>query len=140
MFVLYIVIAVVALVAGYMLFAYRKVKNMPVAPDNPKIRTLTEKNFNQQISKGITLVDFWAPWCMPCKMMVPVLNEVAAEAGDSVTVAKLNIDEHQAVAQKFAVRSIPTIVIFRNGKEVDRIVGVKQKDFLLNKINMLKYK
>ncbi len=140
MFVLYIVIAVVALVAGYMLFAYRKVKNMPVAPDNPKIRTLTEKNFNQQISKGITLVDFWAAWCMPCKMMVPVLNEVAAEAGDSVTVAKLNIDEHQAVAQKFAVRSIPTIVIFRNGKEVDRIVGVKQKDFLLNKINMLKYK
>ena len=123
-----------------MLFAYRKVKNMPVAPDNPKIRTLTEKNFNQQISKGITLVDFWAAWCMPCKMMVPVLNEVAAEAGDSVTVAKLNIDEHQAVAQKFAVRSIPTIVIFRNGKEVDRIVGVKQNDFLLNKINMLKYK
>lgn len=135
-----IVAGVLALVTGYLFFAYRKIRNTPMAPDNPKIRILTDKNFEKQIGQGISLVDFWAAWCMPCKMMVPILNEVAAEAGDQAAICKVNIEEYPSVAQKYAVRNIPTILIFRNGKEVDRIVGVKQKDFLLKKINMLKYK
>jgi thioredoxin 1 len=135
-----VIVAAVALFAGYMFFAFRKIKNTPVAPDNHRIKILTDKNFNQQISKGISLVDFWASWCMPCKMMVPILNEVAEETGEQAAICKVNIEEYQSIAQKYSVRNIPTIIIFRNGKEVERIVGVKQKDFLLNKLNMLKYK
>lgn len=135
-----IITGVVLLLAGYMYFTYRRVKSMPMVPDSEKIRILTDKNFAQQISAGIALVDFWASWCMPCKMMAPILNEVAEEMGDKVRVGKVNIEEFQTVAQKYSVRNIPTLIIFRNGKEVDRIVGVKQKDFIVNKLNMLKYK
>jgi thioredoxin 1 len=135
-----VIIGVVALLGGYMFFMYRKMKNAPAAPDSTKIKNLDDKNFNQQIGKGISLVDFWASWCMPCKMMVPILNELAEEVDGKVTICKVNIDQYQSIAQKHGVRSIPTMIIFRNGKEIDRIVGVKQKDFLLNKINMLNYK
>lgn len=136
----YIVIGVIALFVGYMAFAYRKLKNTPLAPDSEKIRNLTAKNFNQQIGKGISLVDFWASWCMPCRMMIPVLNELSQEVDENVSICKLNIEEHQSIAAKYSVRNIPTMLIFKNGKEVDRIVGVKNKEFLINKINMLKYK
>jgi thioredoxin 1 len=135
-----IIIGVLALIAGFIFFTYRRMKNIPVGPENPKIKNLTDKNFGHQIGKGISLVDFWASWCMPCKMMAPVLNDLAGEVGDSVAICKVNIEEYQSIAQKHAVRNIPTILIFKNGKEVDRVVGVKTKDFLLNKLNMLKYK
>lgn len=138
--IILIIAAVVAVLAGYLFFAYRKMKNTPQVPDNPKIKNLTDKNFNNQIKSGISLVDFWASWCMPCKMMIPVLNEVAGEMGDQVAICKVNIEEYQSIAQKHSVRNIPTMVIFRNGKEIDRVVGVKTKDFLINKLNMLKYK
>jgi thioredoxin 1 len=140
MIILFSVIGVLAILAGYMFFTYRKVKNMPTGPDNPKIKILTDKNFAQQTGRGTAMVDFWASWCMPCKLMAPILNDVAEEMGDQVTIGKVNIEEYQSVAQKYAVRNIPTLIIFKNGKEVDRIVGVKQKDFLVNKLNMLKYK
>jgi len=135
-----IILGFIALLGGYMFYTFRKMKNAPVAPDNPRIRILTDKNFTQQTGKGITLVDFWASWCMPCKMMIPVLNEVAEEAADGVLVGKVNIEEYQSLARKYNVKNIPTMLIFKNGKEVDRVVGVKSKDFLLNKINMLRYK
>ena len=135
-----IIAAVAAIFAGYLYFTYRKMKNTPLQPDNPKIKNLTDKNFSNQIKNGIALVDFWASWCMPCKMMSPVLNELAGEMGDQAAICKVNVEEYQSVAQKHSVRNIPTMVIFRNGKEVDRVVGVKSKEFLVNKLNMLKYK
>ena len=138
--IMIIIAAVAAVFAGYLFFAYRKMKNTPMEPDNPRIKILTDKNFSNQIKSGISLVDFWASWCMPCKMMIPVLNEVAGEVGDQVSICKVNIEEYQSIAQKHSVRNIPTMVIFRNGKEVDRIVGVKSRDFLVNKLNMLKFK
>ena len=140
MTIILIIAGVLALFAGYVFFAYRRMKNIKVGPDSPKIKNLTDKNFNHQVSKGICLVDFWASWCMPCKMMAPVLNELAEEVGDKVAVCKVNIEDYQSVAQKHSVRNIPTLLIFRNGKEVDRLVGIKSKDFLINKLNMLKYK
>ncbi len=87
-------------------------------------------------AKGkIVLIDFWASWCVPCKMMSPVLNELAEEAGPNVQVCKVNVEEYQSLASKYSIRGIPTMLLFRNGKEINRYVGVKSKDFLLQEIN-----
>ncbi|MFH0896141.1 MAG: thioredoxin [Bacteroidota bacterium] len=113
---------------------------MPGVADSEKIVNLTDSDFQKQISKGVALVDFWASWCMPCKMMAPVLNEVANEAQEQVKICKLNIEENSRMASHYGVRSIPTILLFRNGKEVSRIVGVKSKEYLLQQLHNVKYK
>lgn len=125
---------------GYVFYSWWKMKKAPMGPESEKIRNLDDKNFSHQVGSGIALVDFWASWCMPCRMMTPVLNEVAEEVDSSVRICKVNIEQHQSIANRFSVKNIPTMLIFRNGKEVDRIVGVKSKDFLIKKLNMLKYK
>ncbi|MTK53036.1 MAG: thioredoxin [Paludibacter sp.] len=112
-----------------------KIKNTPEVANSEKVKVLTEKNFVQQTNKGIVLVDFWAVWCMPCKMMAPIINDVANNAPDGVTIGKLNVEEAQSIAQKYNVRSIPTTILFKDGKEINRFVGVKSKDFLLKEIN-----
>ncbi len=122
----------------YFVLAARKMKKMPVVPDNKHVITLTQQNFKSVTQNGIVLVDFWAAWCMPCKMMAPILNEIAEETAGDAKICKLNIEEQQALANTFKVRSIPTMILFKNGKEVDRVVGVKTKDFLINKIERAK--
>lgn len=112
------------------IFARRRMKNLPKVADSDKIITLTDKNFNQQIKNKRVLVDFWAEWCGPCKMMAPILNELAEELPEGQAVGKLNVEEYQSMAQKFQVRGIPTMILFENGKEINRFVGVKTKDFL----------
>ncbi|MBU0489682.1 MAG: thioredoxin [Bacteroidetes bacterium] len=113
-----------------MVYSYRKVKRSPALADSDKIKNLTAQNFQQEIKSGTVLVDFWASWCMPCKMMAPVLNELAEELPENTSVAKLNVEHFQAVSAKYQVKGIPTMILFRNGKEVSRFVGVKSKDFL----------
>ncbi len=108
---------------------------MAAVPESEKIVTLTDKNFQNQIKKGLVMVDFWAEWCMPCKVMGPVLNELAEDKNFNATVAKLNVDHFQSVSRQFGIRGIPTIILFKDGKEVDRIVGVKPKDFLVKQVN-----
>lgn len=78
------------------------------------------------------LVDFWAPWCGPCKMLGPVLEEVEKEVGDSAVVAKVNVDDEQDLAVQFGVSSIPTMVLFKNGKPVDRTVGFMSKEKIIS--------
>lgn len=130
-----VVIIVGALVAffGLIIFNYYRMKNAKPVKTSGKIRILANKNFKTIIKRGVVLVDFWAPWCAPCKIIAPTLNEIA-ESQDDFTVAKVNVDQNQQLAQKNKVRNIPTMVIFKDGKEVGRIIGVKTKRAILKEV------
>lgn len=88
---------------------------------------LTDSNFKDEISEGLVLVDFWAPWCGPCRMLAPIIEEVAKEVED-VKIGKLNVDEQQSTAQQFQVMSIPTVILFKDGEPVETIVGLRNKE------------
>jgi len=127
--------ALVVLVGLLILNARQRMKSLKDVKESEKIKIFTDQNFQNKIKTGTVLVDFWAVWCMPCKMMVPVLNELAEETNGKVIIAKVNVDEQKATAAKFSIRSIPTMILFQNGKEVKRIVGVKTKDYLLKEFD-----
>ena len=116
--------------------AMRKIKNTPMVADHAKVLTLTDQNFQQQTKNKVVLVDFWASWCGPCRMMAPVLNDVASELNGNSHVGKVDIQQYQyqSLATKFKVRNIPTLILFKNGTEINRFVGIKSKDFLLKEI------
>lgn len=97
---------------------------------------LTEKNFNEEVIKSHipVLVDFWAEWCMPCKKIAPIVDEVAKEYSGKIKVAKLNVDEGQSIASKYGIMSIPTLLIFKDGKAVDQAVGFLSKQQLKERI------
>ena len=99
-----------------------------------QIKHLDDSNFDTIIQNGVTLVDFFADWCGPCRMIAPIIEEIASEMAGIVTVAKLDIESAQNTTAKLNVTSIPTIIIFKNGEEVNRIVGVRDKDFLVGMI------
>lgn len=104
------------------------------------VHELTDQNFQKEVleQKGIVLVDFWAPWCGPCKMMGPIIDEVAEElAGQGLKTGKLNVDEQGQMASRFQVMSIPTMIVFKDGKPLDQMVGVQQKKDLKKKLEGL---
>ncbi|MBU5674599.1 thioredoxin [Paenibacillus brevis] len=99
------------------------------------IVNVSDQTFNNEVeSQGTVLVDFWAPWCGPCKMIAPILEELSGDLGDSVKIAKLNVDENPESASRFGVMSIPTLILFKDGQPVDKIVGLNSKDSLKNLI------
>ena len=100
-----------------------------------EVKHLDDSNFAEATSSGIALIDFWAEWCGPCKMLAPTLDQVAAEVGDKAVIAKVDVDKAQATAVKFAVRSIPAIFILKDGQVVNQFVGVKDKQTLIDAIN-----
>ena len=91
---------------------------------------LNDSNFYETIKDGVTLVDFWAPWCAPCRIQGPIMDGVAKNANDKVKVAKVNVDDAPRVAQDLKIRAIPTVVLFKNGKPVQEFVGVTQEKTL----------
>ena len=96
---------------------------------SPSIVTLTRENFSQQVlqSPAPVLVDFWAEWCGPCKMIAPLLDELADEYDGKVKIGKVNIDEQQNLAAEYGVRAIPTLLVFHHGEVADQLVGARSK-------------
>ena len=92
------------------------------------MKELNNENFEKETKLGVTLVDFFAEWCGPCRMMTPVLDEVEKELKGKATIAKLDIDHSSVIAAKFQVTSVPTLVLFKDGKEIDRLIGVRDAE------------
>jgi len=99
------------------------------------IENVTDQNFAEQTADGLVLIDFWAPWCGPCKMIAPVLEEIDGEMGEKVKIVKLNVDENQETAGKYGVMSIPTLLLMKDGNIVDQVIGFQPKEALVNVIN-----
>ncbi len=100
-----------------------------------KVLSLNNSNFKSEVteSKGLGLVDFWADWCGPCKMLAPILEELSGET--EAKICKVNVDESGDLAGDYGIRSIPTMIVFKDGVKVDQIVGLRQKSELLEKLN-----
>jgi thioredoxin 1 len=130
---LIIILVVVTLLVVLITVNYFRMKNAKPVENSKKIVTLGNKNFKLALKKEVLLVDFWAPWCGPCKMIAPTLNEIA-ETETDIVIGKVNVDHNQDLAKKYKVRNIPTMLIFKNGVEVGRIVGVKTKKAILSEV------
>ena len=98
---------------------------------------LSSNNFEATLAEGVSLVDFWAPWCGPCRMIAPVIEELAGDYEGKANICKVNTDEEQDIAVKFGIRSIPTIMFFKDGEMVKQVVGAQSKQALADKINAL---
>jgi thioredoxin 1 len=98
---------------------------------------VTKENFNETVAHGVSLLDFWAPWCGPCKMQLPIVEELAEELKGQATIGKVNVDEEPELASQFGVMSIPTLILFKDGQPVDKLVGLQSKAALQSKIQSL---
>lgn len=94
----------------------------------------TDQSFKTEVESGTVLVDFWAPWCGPCRMIAPVLEEMDQELGDQLKIVKVNVDENPQTASQFGVMSIPTLLLFKNNEVVDKAVGFMPKEALMDKV------
>ncbi|MBS0634573.1 MAG: thioredoxin [Verrucomicrobia bacterium] len=94
------------------------------------IKKIDDENFDSTVSKGVVLVDFYADWCGPCRMLSPILEALASEMGDKMMVGKLDVDHAPKVTSTYQITSVPTMIVFKNGKEHERIVGLKDLETL----------
>ena len=107
--------------------------------ENGDTVTLTEANFETEVTKSAqpVLVDFWAEWCGPCKMIAPILDEIAKEKAGTVKVAKVNVDDNQSLSVRFNIRAIPSLLLFKDGQVRDQVTGMTSKKNLLDKLAAL---
>ncbi|RLD41480.1 MAG: thioredoxin [Bacteroidetes bacterium] len=102
------------------------------AKDSEKLIKLTDKNFKTYVKQGVSLVDFWAEWCQPCKLQGPVVSQLADElSANGVKICKLDVEKNKKISAELGIKSIPTIIIFKKGKPIEQFVGLKGKSFLL---------
>lgn len=95
---------------------------------------LTKDTFQSSIQSGVSLVDFWAPWCGPCQIQLPIVHELADEMNGQATIATVNVDEQGELASQFGIRSIPALLLFKDGKLIEKMVGINQKPVLKSKV------
>ena len=98
---------------------------------------LNKDNFEKSIANGVALVDFWAEWCGPCKMQLPIIEEFSSEMEGKATIGKVNVDEELELAQFFGIQSIPTLILFKDGKPVKKLVGLHSKESLYEEVNQV---
>ena len=98
---------------------------------------LNKDNFEKSIANGVALVDFWAEWCGPCKMQLPIIEEFSGEMEGKATIGKVNVDEELELAQSFGIQSIPTLILFKDGKPVKKLVGLHSKESLYEEVNQV---
>lgn len=135
-----LILPVALLGAVLVFFIYRMYKmrgllntsSLPETSENTLI--LNDHNFDKTIAKGVTLIDFWAPWCAPCRIQGPIINDLANDMAGKAKIGKLDVDQSKKVASKLGIRNIPTILIFKNGEVVKQFVGVKPKNTLIQEI------
>lgn len=98
---------------------------------------LTSENFEDEVKnyQGVALVDFWAAWCGPCQLVGPIIRQVSEDLGDKAKIGKVNVDNNRDIMQEFGIQGIPTVILFKNGKEIERFVGARQLDFYKEQIN-----
>ena len=99
------------------------------------VKEITDMNFKEEIQNGLVMVDFWAPWCAPCRMVAPVLDEISEEYPEQLKILKVNVDENPNSATQFSVTSIPTLIIFKDGELVERTVGASPKQQYINMLS-----
>jgi len=102
-----------------------------------KVIHLNKSNIQEELKEGVALVDFWAPWCGPCRMISPVIEELAEDFDGKAKICKVNTDEEQEISGQIGIRSIPTILFFKNGEIVDQMVGAQSKQVFENKLNQI---
>lgn len=123
-----------ALLLGSFIYLFLKNRKRMNRPPSENIRELTDQNFHSIIKKGVSLVDFWAAWCGPCRVQGPIVDEIADEMKDKANICKMDIDTHRVIPGKFGIQSIPTLLIFKEGRVVQKFVGVKSKSVLIQAI------
>jgi thioredoxin 1 len=126
---------IAGLILTYIIYMFIRNRNRMKKPPSENVKILTDENFTSVIKNGVSLVDFWAAWCGPCRVQGPIVDEIADEIGNKANICKLDIDQHKKTAGKLGIQSIPTIMIFKDGKMVQKFVGVKPKQALLKAIN-----
>ncbi len=126
---LIIALVIIVIFVAYLAVSIAKygkaLKHVDKKEESEKLIHLNDKNFYSVISRGITIVDFWAAWCKPCAFLVPIINQVADNYGDKIHVAKLDVEANKKISNRLGIRNIPTVIIFNNGKEIARFIGVK---------------
>ena len=96
--------------------------------NNMSVREVSTQDFQDSVSDGVVMVDFWAPWCGPCRMVAPVLEKLQEEMGEKASIVKLNVDENPDIARQYGISSIPTMIVFKNGNHVDTVIGASTSD------------
>ena len=134
-------LTVMAVLAAVMISGCNKSSSNDSASDSTAaaekslLQVADDSNFDAIIAQGVVLVDFWAPWCPPCRVQLPLVEKAAEQLDGKAKVVKLNVDEGKQAAAKFGVSSIPTLIVFKDGKEVKKFVGVTQPDELIAAVN-----